>query len=64
MPAYLDDAQVEVILGMGTGYDAPTAVLFVDTGADFVVTAIVRREVARFCDRGVLLPSQGPAAPR
>jgi 2-keto-3-deoxy-6-phosphogluconate aldolase len=53
-----------VILGMGTGYDAPTEVLFVDTGADFVVTAIVRREVARFCDRGVLLTTQGPVAPR
>jgi 2-keto-3-deoxy-6-phosphogluconate aldolase len=64
MLACLDHAQVEVILGMGTGYDAPTAVVLVDTGADFVVTAIVRREGTLFCDRGVLPTTQGPAAPR
>jgi 2-keto-3-deoxy-6-phosphogluconate aldolase len=62
--AYLDHAQAEVILGTGTVYDAPTTVLLVDAGANFVVTAIVSREVARFCDRGVLLSSQGPVAPR
>ena len=53
-----------MILGTGTVYDAPTTVLLVDAGANFVVTAIVSREVARFCDRGVLLSSQGPVAPR
>lgn len=53
-----------MILGTGTVYDASTTVLLVDAGANFVVTAIVSREVARFCDRGVLLTNQGPEVPR
>lgn len=41
----------EVILGAGTVYDAPTAALFVDAGAEFIVSPIVEPEVARLCNR-------------
>ena len=41
----------DVILGAGTIYDAAAAAMFVDAGANFIVSPIVSPEVARFCNR-------------
>ena len=41
----------EVILGVGTVYDAPTAGMFLNSGAEFVVSPTLNEEVARICNR-------------
>lgn len=41
----------EVILGAGSVIDAPTAALFIDAGANFVVGQIFAEDVARLCNR-------------
>jgi 2-dehydro-3-deoxyphosphogluconate aldolase/(4S)-4-hydroxy-2-oxoglutarate aldolase len=41
----------DVILGVGTIYDAPTAALFVAAGASFVVSPVLNPDLARFCNR-------------
>ena len=53
----------EVILGAGTIYDAPTAALFIDAGANFIVSPIFGADVARLCNRHRIayLPGCGTA---
>lgn len=53
----------EVILGVGTIYDAPTGALFVDAGANFVVSPVMHEDIARFCNRRRVpfLPGAGSA---
>lgn len=41
----------EMILGAGSVVDAPTAVLFLQNGADFVVGPYLNADVARLCNR-------------
>lgn len=41
----------EVILGVGTVMDAPTAALYIAGGANFIVGPILNEEVARLCNR-------------
>jgi 2-dehydro-3-deoxyphosphogluconate aldolase / (4S)-4-hydroxy-2-oxoglutarate aldolase len=41
----------DVILGAGTIYDAPSAAMFIDAGANFIVSPILNRDVARLCNR-------------
>jgi 2-dehydro-3-deoxyphosphogluconate aldolase/(4S)-4-hydroxy-2-oxoglutarate aldolase len=41
----------EAILGVGTIFDAPTAMLYIASGANFVVGPIFNAEVARLCNR-------------
>lgn len=41
----------DVILGVGTVVDAPTAALYLSAGANFVVGPILNPEVARLCNR-------------
>lgn len=41
----------EVILGAGTVVDAPTAAMFIDAGANFIVGPTLSEEVARLCNR-------------
>lgn len=41
----------EAILGVGSIVDAPTAALFVDAGANFVVSPCMDEETAHFCNR-------------
>lgn len=41
----------EVIIGAGTISDAPTAALFIDAGANFVVSPILKPGLARHCNR-------------
>jgi 2-dehydro-3-deoxyphosphogluconate aldolase/(4S)-4-hydroxy-2-oxoglutarate aldolase len=40
----------EVILGVGSVVDAPTAALFINTGADFVVGPVLDEEIAFLCN--------------
>ena len=41
----------EVILGVGSILDAPTAAMYIAAGANFVVSPILSPEVARLCNR-------------
>jgi 2-dehydro-3-deoxyphosphogluconate aldolase/(4S)-4-hydroxy-2-oxoglutarate aldolase len=44
-------AQPAVILGVGSVIDAPTAALYIGSGANFVVGPVLNPEVARLCNR-------------
>jgi 2-dehydro-3-deoxyphosphogluconate aldolase/(4S)-4-hydroxy-2-oxoglutarate aldolase len=48
---HLADEAPDVILGVGTVVDAPTAALYISAGANFVVAPNLNREVARLCNR-------------
>lgn len=56
--------QPEMILGVGTIYDAPTAALFIAAGAGFVVSPVLNADVARLCNRRrvAYLPGCGTAS--
>jgi 2-dehydro-3-deoxyphosphogluconate aldolase / (4S)-4-hydroxy-2-oxoglutarate aldolase len=41
----------EVIIGVGSVMDGPTAALFIASGADFVVSPILNPDIARVCNR-------------
>ena len=41
----------EMILGVGSVVDAPTAVLYIQLGAAFVVSPLLNEEIARVCNR-------------
>lgn len=41
----------ELILGAGTVIDAPTAALYIQYGADFIVGPYLNQDVARLCNR-------------
>jgi 2-dehydro-3-deoxyphosphogluconate aldolase/(4S)-4-hydroxy-2-oxoglutarate aldolase len=49
----------EMILGVGSIVDAPTAALYVAYGANFVVGPVLNEEVARFCNRRKIPYSPG-----
>lgn len=44
-------ADPKVILGVGSVVDAPTAALYIASGANFVVGPILNPEIARLCNR-------------
>lgn len=44
-------SHLDVILGIGTIVDAPTAALYLSAGANFVVGPILNPEVAKLCNR-------------
>jgi 2-dehydro-3-deoxyphosphogluconate aldolase/(4S)-4-hydroxy-2-oxoglutarate aldolase len=48
---YLVKVQPQVILGVGSVVDAPTAALYIASGANFVVGPILNPEIARLCNR-------------
>lgn len=48
---WADSAHPEMILGVGTVIDAPTAALYIASGASFVVGPILNPEIARLCNR-------------
>ena len=48
---WVEKAHPGVILGVGSVIDAPTAALYVGSGANFVVGPILNPEVARLCNR-------------
>jgi 2-dehydro-3-deoxyphosphogluconate aldolase/(4S)-4-hydroxy-2-oxoglutarate aldolase len=48
---YVDATYPEVMLGVGSVIDAPTAALYIASGADFIVSPILNPETARMCNR-------------
>ena len=51
--------EVDVILGVGSVVDAPTAALYIGNGANFVVGPLLNPEVARLCNRRKIAYSPG-----
>ena len=49
----------DVILGVGSVVDAPTAALYIANGANFVVGPVLNPEVARLCNRRKIAYSPG-----
>jgi len=56
---YLAKANPKVILGVGSIVDAPTAALYIASGANFVVGPMLNPEVARLCNRRKIAYSPG-----
>lgn len=48
---HVAQAEPDVILGVGSVMDAPTAALYISAGASFVVGPVLNPEVARLCNR-------------
>jgi 2-dehydro-3-deoxyphosphogluconate aldolase/(4S)-4-hydroxy-2-oxoglutarate aldolase len=48
---HVAESDPDVILGVGTVVDAPTAALYLSAGASFVVGPILNAEIARLCNR-------------
>ena len=48
---HVAQAEPDVILGVGSVMDAPTAALYISAGANFVVGPVLNPEVARLCNR-------------
>ncbi|MBM3277117.1 MAG: bifunctional 4-hydroxy-2-oxoglutarate aldolase/2-dehydro-3-deoxy-phosphogluconate aldolase [Candidatus Handelsmanbacteria bacterium] len=53
------DKKIDVILGVGSVVDAPTAALYIASGANFVVGPLLNPEVARLCNRRKIAYSPG-----
>ncbi|PRY10928.1 2-dehydro-3-deoxyphosphogluconate aldolase/(4S)-4-hydroxy-2-oxoglutarate aldolase [Pontibacter ummariensis] len=49
----------ELALGIGSIVDAPTAALYIQNGADFIVSPMLHEDVARTCNRRKVLWSPG-----
>lgn len=56
---YVADAAPDVILGVGSVIDAPTAAMYIAGGANFVVGPILNPEIARLCNRRKIAYSPG-----
>lgn len=56
---YVESNRPEVILGVGSVIDAPTAALYVNSGANFVVGPVLNPETARLCNRRKVAYSPG-----
>lgn len=52
-------ADPEVVLGVGSIVDAPTAALYIAHGARFVVSPLLNPEIARLCNRRMIPYSPG-----
>jgi 2-dehydro-3-deoxyphosphogluconate aldolase / (4S)-4-hydroxy-2-oxoglutarate aldolase len=48
---WAERAHPDVIVGVGSVLDAPTAALYISSGANFVVGPVLNAEVARLCNR-------------
>jgi 2-dehydro-3-deoxyphosphogluconate aldolase / (4S)-4-hydroxy-2-oxoglutarate aldolase len=49
----------EVILGVGSVIDAATAALYIQLGANFVVSPVIKEDMAKVCNRRKILWSPG-----
>lgn len=56
---YCEAERPEVIPGVGSIIDAPTAALYIGCGANFVVAPLLNPEVARLCNRRKIAYSPG-----
>jgi 2-dehydro-3-deoxyphosphogluconate aldolase/(4S)-4-hydroxy-2-oxoglutarate aldolase len=52
-------ADPRIILGIGSVVDAPTAAMYIASGANFVVGPVLNAEVARLCNRRKIAYSPG-----
>jgi 2-dehydro-3-deoxyphosphogluconate aldolase/(4S)-4-hydroxy-2-oxoglutarate aldolase len=61
---WAEKVQPDVILGVGSVIDAPTAALYIGNGANFVVGPVLNPEVARLCNRRKIayMPGCGSAS--
>ena len=61
---WVEKAQPKLILGVGSVIDAPTAALYISSGANFVVGPVLNAEVARLCNRRKIayMPGCGSAS--
>lgn len=57
--AHFGKADPSVALGVGSVVDAPTAALYISSGANFVVGPVLNAEVARLCNRRKVAYSPG-----
>lgn len=48
---YIAQAHPDIILGVGSVMDAPTAAMYIASGADFVVSPVLSAEIAQLCNR-------------
>jgi 2-dehydro-3-deoxyphosphogluconate aldolase/(4S)-4-hydroxy-2-oxoglutarate aldolase len=56
---YMSQEAPEIILGVGSVIDAPTAALYIAYGANFVVGPVLNEAVARLCNRRKIAYSPG-----
>lgn len=56
---YCQENRPEVILGVGSVLDAPTAALYIANGANFIVGPVLNPEVAKLCNRRKISYSPG-----
>ena len=56
---YCQESRPEVIMGVGSVIDAPTAALYLANGANFIVGPVLNPEVARVCNRRKVSYSPG-----
>lgn len=61
--AHFSQVDPSIILGVGSIVDAPTAGLFLSSGANFVVGSVLNPEVARLCNRRKVTYVPGCATP-
>jgi len=61
---HVAEAQPDVVLGVGSVIDAPTAAQYISAGANFVVGPVLNPEVARLCNRRKIayMPGCGSAS--
>ncbi|MEJ2210139.1 MAG: bifunctional 4-hydroxy-2-oxoglutarate aldolase/2-dehydro-3-deoxy-phosphogluconate aldolase [Anaerolineae bacterium] len=61
---WAETAQPKLILGVGSVIDAPTAALYISSGANFVVGPVLNAKVARLCNRRKIayMPGCGSAS--
>jgi 2-dehydro-3-deoxyphosphogluconate aldolase/(4S)-4-hydroxy-2-oxoglutarate aldolase len=57
--SFCHKVQPEMILGVGSVVDAPTAALYLASGANFVVGPMLNPEIARLCNRRKIAYSPG-----
>jgi 2-dehydro-3-deoxyphosphogluconate aldolase/(4S)-4-hydroxy-2-oxoglutarate aldolase len=57
--AWAEQAHPEIMLGVGSVIDAPTAAMYIASGANFVVGPMLNPEVARLCNRRKVAYSPG-----
>jgi 2-dehydro-3-deoxyphosphogluconate aldolase/(4S)-4-hydroxy-2-oxoglutarate aldolase len=57
--AWAEKLHPELILGVGSVIDTPTAALYIASGANFVVGPILNPEIARLCNRRKVAYSPG-----
>jgi 2-dehydro-3-deoxyphosphogluconate aldolase/(4S)-4-hydroxy-2-oxoglutarate aldolase len=50
LAAYRDRERPELILGVGSVCNAPTAVMYIQAGADFIVAPLLDEETAKVCN--------------